>query len=564
MLKKLLLFLLTLLSLQAIQTQPTNLPDEAQLKKLIGHMLIVGFDGQKVDKNSSIVKDIQNYELGGVILFDKNYQDRTKQKNISSPQQLKSLTQTLKSSAKNELFIAIDQEGGRVARLKKEYGFTPAPSAKKVASLSTDKAHKLYQAQSKMLHDMGINLNFAPVVDLEINPDNKVIVGLKRSYGQSEDVVKYASIMIKEQEKEHIISALKHFPGHGSSLGDSHKGFVDVTKSWSAEELRPYINLIRANRVDMIMTAHVFNKDIDEKYPATLSYITNTLILREKLSYRGVIVSDDMQMSAITKHYSLKESVTLAINAGVDILLFGNQLAEQNTDELVDTIYKAVLSGDIPFSRILESNQRIENLHTKNSIVQTPIEFGEKRIALTKEYIKTHYGKDVKDITIEPKAIVLHWTAIMKLRWCMNAMKKEVLSAKRKNIVKASLLNVSSHFLVERDGTIHQLMPDNWMARHVIGLNYSAIGVENIGGFENRVEDLTDAQVKANIKLVNYLKQKYPKIEYLLGHHEYLKMQKTPLWLELDDNYRTRKDDPGKKFMKAVRKELQPLHLREP
>ena len=564
MLKQLLLFLLTLLSLQATQMHPSNLPDEAQLKKLIGHMLIVGFDGQKVDKNSSIVKDIQNYELGGVILFDKNYQDRTKQKNISSPKQLKELTQTLKSFTKNELFIAIDQEGGKVARLKKKYGFTTAPSAKEVASLSAQEAQKLYKAQSKMLKDMGINLNFAPIVDLAINPKNKVIVGLERSYGQSSDVLKYASIMIKEQEKEHIISALKHFPGHGSSMDDSHKGFVDITKSWSAEELRPYINLIRANKVDMIMTAHVFNKDIDKKYPATLSYATNTFILRKKLSYRGVIVSDDMQMSAISKHYSLKESVKLAINAGVDILLFGNQLAFQNTDILIDIIYKEVVSGTIPFSRILESNQRIENLHTKNAIVQTPIEFGEKRIALTKEYIKTHYGLNVNDITIKPKAIVLHWTAIMKLRWCMNAMKKEVLSAKRKNIVKASLLNVSSQFLVERDGTIHQLMPDNWMARHVIGLNYSSIGVENIGGFENHLEDLTDAQVKANVKLVNYLKQKYPKIEYLLGHHEYLRMQKTPLWLELDANYRTHKDDPGKKFMKAVRAKLGHLHLREP
>ena len=557
--------MLTLFSLQAEKIAPKELPNEVDLKKLIGHMLIVGFDGSSVEKNSTIVKNIQRYELGGVILFDKNYKDRTKQKNIISPKQLQTLTSTLKSYASKEFFIAVDQEGGRVARLKPEYGFETIASAHDVAKLSMQEAKKLYNKQAVMLHNMGINLNFAPVVDLSVNPKNKVIVGLKRSYSkESKEVVKYALTMIEEQNKEHIVSVLKHFPGHGSSLGDSHQGFVDVTKSWSQEELEPYKALIQQNKADMIMTAHVFNANLDRYYPATLSYATNTLLLREKLGYRGVIVSDDMQMKAISKHYSLQESVKLAINAGVDILLFGNQLAQQDTDELVDTIYKEVVSGAIPFSRIVESNKRIENLHTKNSIVQTPIDFGVKRIALTKEYIKTHYGKEVDNITIHPRAIVLHWTAIMKLPWCMNAMKKEVLSAKRKNIVKASLLNVSSHFLVERDGTIHQLMPDNWMARHVIGLNYSAIGVENIGGFENRVEDLTDAQVEANIKLINYLKQKYPEIEYLLGHHEYLKMQKTPLWLELDDSYRTHKDDPGKKFMKAVRAEVKDLHLREP
>jgi beta-N-acetylhexosaminidase len=314
----------------------------------------------------------------------------------------------------------------------------------------------------------------------------------------------------------------------------------------------------------MIMTAHVFNSRMDAKYPATLSYKTNEEILRNVLSYRGVIISDDMQMRAITKHFSLKESVTLAINAGVDILLFGNQLGEQSVEELVETIYSQVISGAIKYKRILESNERIENLHTKNSIVQMPVDFGEKRIELTKEYIKEHYGLDVENITIKPKSIVLHWTAIMKLKWCMNAMKKEIITSNRKNIAKASQLNVSAHFLVQRDGTINQLLPDNWMARHVIGLNYSAIGVENIGGDGNKEEDLTQAQVEANIRLIKYLKQKYPDIEYLLGHYEYLDMQKTPLWLELDDGYRTFKVDPGEKFMGEVRSKLQHLRLKTP
>jgi beta-N-acetylhexosaminidase len=138
----------------------------------------------------------------------------------------------------------------------------------------------------------------------------------------------------------------------------------------------------------------------------------------------------------------------------------------------------------------------------------------------------------------------------------------EKLFSDRKDIAKASTLNVSAHFLVDRDGTIYQLMPDNFMARHVIGLNYSAIGVENVGGEANKKEDLTPEQTAANIRLVKYLKEKYPGITYLIGHYEYQKMQKTPLWLERDAAYRTTKADPGRKFMQAVRAGVKSLQLK--
>jgi len=209
-----------------------------------------------------------------------------------------------------------------------------------------------------------VNCNFAPVVDLEINPNNKVIVGLQRSFGKSNiNVTSYAKIQIKEQKKAGIISVLKHFPGHGSSLGDSHLGFVDITDTWSELELEPYKALIQSQNIDMIMTAHVFNKNLDAKYPATLSHNVNTKLLREQMHYKGVVVSDDLQMKAISKHYTLKETVSLAINAGVDILLFGNQLGNQDTDELVNTIYGEVKAGAISEQRILESNKRIQKLH---------------------------------------------------------------------------------------------------------------------------------------------------------------------------------------------------------
>jgi len=193
-------------------------------------------------------------------------------------------------------------------------------------------------------------------------------------------------------------------------------------------------------------------------------------------------------------------------------------------------------------------------------IVQKPIVFDKTRKELTKAYIAYHYGMRVKDITIQPKVIVLHWTGSNSLKGAYNTFAPAKLRG-RNYIKKAGQLNVSAHFLVDRDGSIYQLMPDNWMARHVIGLNYSAIGVENIGGGKDK-DNLTHAQVKANIWLVRYLKEKYPDIEYLIGHYEYWNMRATDLWLERDKKYRTWKSDPGKAFMKKVRSGVHDLHLK--
>jgi len=367
-LKLITLFLLLTFTLSNLIAK--DIPDsEKQLKKMIGRMLLIGFPNESIDKNSEIVKKIKTYNLGGVILFDRFYNNRAKTKNISSPNQLQELTSKLKSFSNKPLLISVDQEGGKVARLKPAYGFTKIPSAKQISKLTVDDAKEIYKTQAKMLHNSGINCDFAPVVDLAINPDNMVIFGLERSYGaQSQEVVKYAKIFIESLKSENILSVLKHFPGHGSSLGDSHKGFVDISDTWSEKELEPYKELIRSNAVSMIMTAHVFNSRLDAKYPATLSYNINTKLLRDRLGYKGVVISDDLQMRAISKHYSLKQTVTLAINAGVDILLFGNQLATQDIDELVEIIFTQVRSGAIPMRRILESNTRVETLHQKREI----------------------------------------------------------------------------------------------------------------------------------------------------------------------------------------------------
>jgi beta-N-acetylhexosaminidase len=363
--KKLLFFILFILSATLFGAE--KLPDDDTLKKMIGRMLIVGFDNERVDKNSKIIKDINRYSLGGVILFDRFYDDRKKVKNIKNPKQLRELTKNLQTLTNNKIIISVDQEGGKVARLKAKYGFEATASAKVVSELDAYMTGRVYENLAEVLVQNGINCDFAPVVDLAVNPKNEVIFKLKRSYGSDPKVVvMHAEIFMDRLKKRGILSVLKHFPGHGSSMGDSHKGFVDITDTWSEVELEPYKELIKKGSVDMIMTAHVFNKKLDERYPATLSHKINTDLLREKLDFDGVIISDDMQMKAISKHYNLKQSVTLSINSGVDILLFANQLAKQDTDELVETILKQVKNGSIPFERIKKSNERISKLHVFN------------------------------------------------------------------------------------------------------------------------------------------------------------------------------------------------------
>ena len=195
---------------------------------------------------------------------------------------------------------------------------------------------------------------------------------------------------------------------------------------------------------------------------------------------------------------------------------------------------------------------------TSKKIVDKPITFDEARIQLTKDYLSTRYGLEQDNPTIVPRMIVLHWTEIPTLKQSFNAFYKSELPS-RPDIAAASALNVSSHFLVDLDGTIYRLMPETTMARHVIGLNHTAIGVENVGGTEG--VPLTKAQIKSNIWLVKYLSKKYP-IEYLIGHYEYTNFEGHELWLEKDDGYRTEKVDPGKGFMYAVRKGIKKLYLK--
>jgi len=334
-----------------IKNQPV---DEDLLKKKIGSLIIMGFDGVYAGKYSQVSEDIKS-GLGGVILFDKN---------IINHKQLLALNNSLQRMSRNNLLISVDQEGGKVQRLNNKKGFITTPSALKISKIDIKKARKYYKSLAKELQKNSINLNFAPVVDMNIEPKNSVIVKAKRSYSkESKEINKYASIFIDEMQNHKIISVLKHFPGHGSSLDDSHKGFVDISKSWSFKELEPYYELINKERVNMIMSAHVYNSHFDNKYPSTLSYFTNTKILRQILKFKGVLISDDMQMSAISKEFSLKQSIKLALNSGVDMLLFANQVTRPlYFDDIVDIIYRLVLDKEVNIARVEEAYKRVKKL----------------------------------------------------------------------------------------------------------------------------------------------------------------------------------------------------------
>ena len=193
-------------------------------------------------------------------------------------------------------------------------------------------------------------------------------------------------------------------------------------------------------------------------------------------------------------------------------------------------------------------------------ITDSPVSFSAERTTMTKRYVLAHYGLDIDGIEIVPRIIVLHWTAIPTFEKSWAVFNREVLQG-RPDLQGAGQVNVAIQFLVDRDGSVHRLMPETWMARHCIGLNYNAIGVENVGGKNGR-DDLTKAQIKANIKLVKYLVRKYPQIDYLIGHHEYRSFEGHKLWRELDANYRTEKIDPGDRFMKAVRRGVASLKLK--
>ncbi len=342
---------------------------DVSMERKIGQMLMVGFHGTHAKPGSQICEDIRRYDVGAVILFDFNPVDKSKPKNIATKAQVAQLTRELQAcSPRHDLLIAVDQEGGRVQRLKNRYGFYGKfPKASDVVKSGLSQMKKTYEKMAQELKSVGINYDLAPVVDLDINPKNHVIHGLGRSFGKDpKTVTQYASVFIDAMHKYEVLTSLKHFPGHGSSVGDTHKGFVDVTNLWKPVELEPYRLL--NHKADTVMVAHVFNRKLDATYPATLSKKTVEGLLRKKLGFDGVVITDDLQMGAISKKYGLKETLRLAINAGDDILLFGNQIDPRkvvSVKRLVESITALVREGKVDPKRIDRSYTRIGRLKAR-------------------------------------------------------------------------------------------------------------------------------------------------------------------------------------------------------
>lgn len=313
-------FLLILLTVSHVSASVPGGEGDVTLEFKIGQMLLVGYRGLEADDNHPAVRDIRELHLGGVILSDYDMVAGEYRRNIESPEQVIRLTGALQQASATPLLIAIDQEGGLVTRLKESNGFPPTVSHQRLGA-EDDCATTFREAGTiaETLAAIGINLNLAPVVDLNINPENPIIAGKERSFSADpKTVTRHAAAFVQAHREYGVICSLKHFPGHGSAAADSHLGLVDVTDLWSHVELEPYRNLIKAGSVDAVMTAHVFNARLDPDYPATLSHATITGLLRGELNYDGVVISDDLHMKAIAEHYGFKTAVRCALEAGVD------------------------------------------------------------------------------------------------------------------------------------------------------------------------------------------------------------------------------------------------------
>lgn len=339
------------------------------LDDMIGQMLLVGFRGQTVDMKNPVMRDIRDLNVGGVILFNRDVVLGTSDRNIRTPEQVGKLVAGLKKLTRTPLLVSVDQEGGRVQRLRRENGFTETPSAEELgATFDPSRANWAGKIIGIVAAEAGFNLVFAPVVDVNVNPESPAIGALGRSFSSSPRLVAAcAEQFIDGLHSRNVLSCIKHFPGHGSARADSHLGFTDITETWSRKELLPYERLLAANKPDMVMTAHIFNARLDPAYPATLSKATIDGLLRRTLGYQGVVVTDDMNMKGITSQYGLKESIRLTIQAGADMLLFGNNLTY---DPLIarkahGIIKNLVKSGKISEARIEKSHARIMKLKEK-------------------------------------------------------------------------------------------------------------------------------------------------------------------------------------------------------
>ncbi len=337
-------------------------PPADVLTKMIGQMLFVGFEGlEPTDPGAQkLTAQIAAGHIGGVVFMAHN---------IRSPDQAKRLTGAFRTQrAEHALLIAIDQEGGDVQRLPAAKGFQQYPSAADLGAANDPlKANEVYTRLATELRQIGFNLNFGPVADLNRNSASAIIAGKRRSYGNDpRHVMAFAKAFAVAHRDAGVLTALKHFPGHGATAGDTHDGPVDVSGVWSEDEIEPYRALADNKYVDMVMVGHISHLKFSgpNGAPASLSREAVQTLLRGSLGYEGVTITDDLEMSAVSTRYTMEETLLLAIEAGNDLLLITNKKSydPDMPERAIQIIRKAVEAGSIPPERIRTSYERILQL----------------------------------------------------------------------------------------------------------------------------------------------------------------------------------------------------------
>jgi beta-N-acetylhexosaminidase len=328
--------------------------------------LLVGFSGTEAAGNLQLEQLLCATRVGGALVFGRNVVD---------PAQVARLTRGMREMGRactgQPLLVGVDAEGGRVMRLSPAAGYAPTRSHRELGE-TNDVAETEREARriGRMLREAGIDWNLGPVVDVGFNPDNPVIVANGRSFGRDPAVVTaHARAWVRGMHAEGVLTALKHFPGHGSSFTDSHHGFVDVTDTADpAVELAPYRALLAEGLVDSVMTAHVFNRELDRRHPATLSRATVDRLLRAYLGFAGLVVSDDLRMGAIDDRYGLERAAVLALDAGVDLLLIADDRLPDGhsaAEVALRAIRRALRRGRLDPARIERALRRVRDFKAR-------------------------------------------------------------------------------------------------------------------------------------------------------------------------------------------------------
>jgi beta-N-acetylhexosaminidase len=328
------------------------------LEQMAGQMIIVGFAGDDAGDASvqAVTREIAAGTLGGIMYLKTN---------VKSLAAVKAMNAAFRAASPDlPPFLTLDQEGGAVQRLTADVGFPDVPNALRVAATDTPaQAGAVYLKMAKGLARLGFTVNFGPVADLNINPDNPVIGKFGRSFSASgATVAAYDQAFIDAHHEAGLLTALKHFPGHGSSTTDSHLGFVDISKTWTPKELDPYKTLFADGYSDFVMVGHLYDAAYAQstdgaRLPASLSPEWIGGVLRGQLKFAGVVISDDLEMGAIRKEFDLHDTIVRAVDAGVDVLLFSNTAAY--SPDLADTV-RAVLvaeaKADPAFEKKIEAS----------------------------------------------------------------------------------------------------------------------------------------------------------------------------------------------------------------